>query len=241
MEIVMSRTNATLSLRIALIVAVFLASPRRADAQVLTLQFHEGVVSLHAENVLTRDILREWTMIGGATVLNADRLPETPVTIHLDNVTETAALATVLRDASGYIAVRRTSGPGASTLERIVIAPSATPIHPDVRAAVSEQPPTSGLSLADIQAMIVSRGGVSATEAQTTAVAGATTTGQPPTASSASASTRSSGSNSFGVAPVSGRPGDIQRTPGTPTEPITVGASPSGRTKDAKEKDEPAN
>jgi len=105
--------------------------------QPLRLQITAGRVTLHAQNVPVRTILDEWARMGGAKVINGERIASPPVTLDLENVPERQALDIVLRGVSGYMLAARTSGAtGASMYDRIMILPtSVAPRNPAPAAA----------------------------------------------------------------------------------------------------------
>ena len=105
--------------------------------QPLQLQIAEGRVTLHAQNVPIRTILAEWARLGGATVINGDRVAGAPLTLDLEGVPERQALDIVLRGVSGYmLAAREPGGAGASMFDRIMILPtSAAPRNAPAPAA----------------------------------------------------------------------------------------------------------
>jgi hypothetical protein len=90
----------------------------------LTVNIVDGRVSLLAQNVSLRAILREWTNANGTTFVNADRLPDTLVSLQLTNLPQREALATLLRGVSGYVV-----GQGAGGPDRIVILPQSAPVN----------------------------------------------------------------------------------------------------------------
>jgi len=127
----------------AAVVFTVLAAP--AGAQGVKLQFNGGQVSLSAQNAPVRAILQEWARLGGATIINGDRVAGPPVTLELTSVPERQALDVVLRSVAGYIvAPRRAGSPGASAFDRIMILPtSAAPRTPaPTPAAVARGPIT---------------------------------------------------------------------------------------------------
>jgi len=113
-----------LAVGFGLILGLLDATP--ASAGEVRLTFQDGRVTLHAQNVLPRDVLAEWERVGGMRVDNLDALSGSPVTFDLVDVTERNALAIVLRSAAGYLAFTRTSPEsGASRFARLVIMPGA--------------------------------------------------------------------------------------------------------------------
>ena len=96
--------------------------------QPLRLQIAGGLVTLHAQSVPVRTILAEWARLGGATVINGDRVAGAPVTLELEGVPERLALDIVLRGVSGYmLAAREPGAAGASMFDRIMILPTSAP------------------------------------------------------------------------------------------------------------------
>jgi hypothetical protein len=121
----------------AVIGFVALASP--GQAQGVKLQFNAGEVTLSAQNAPVRAILQEWARLGGATIVNADRVAGPPVTLELTGVPERQALDVVLRSVAGYIVAPRPQGSaGASAFDRILILPtSVAPRNPPPAVATA--------------------------------------------------------------------------------------------------------
>jgi hypothetical protein len=124
--------------RVLTVAAVLLcwALPVRGQ-QSVTLQFNAGQVTLSAQNAPVRVILAEWARLGGATIVNGDRVAGAPVTLELTGVPERQALDIVLRSVAGYMLAPRPAGSrGASAFDRILILPtSAAPRNPPAAAA----------------------------------------------------------------------------------------------------------
>jgi hypothetical protein len=116
-------------------IAVVLAAPAPAVAGELRLSIANGRVTIVAQDVTVRQILDEWQRVGQTTVVGADKLAGTPVTLELNDVAEGRALETLLRSASGYIAKPRTGTTGASAYGSILIMPASR------APAVSAAPP----------------------------------------------------------------------------------------------------
>lgn len=108
------------------------------------LQFQDGRVTLRAQNAPLRAILAEWARLGGATIVNGDRVAGPPLTLELTGVPERQALDIVLRSVAGYmLAPRRAGATGASAFDRIMILPtSAAPRNPPPPAAAAARRPT---------------------------------------------------------------------------------------------------
>jgi hypothetical protein len=115
-------------LRLGLSAALLLASSGVATAQTVHLEFHDGRVTLRAENAAIRTILTEWGRIGGTQIVNGDRVTGAPLTLELTNVPERQALDIVLRSVSGYMAgPRAAAASSSSSFDRIMILPTSTP------------------------------------------------------------------------------------------------------------------
>jgi hypothetical protein len=126
------------------IAALLLASVvPAASQQSVRLEFSGGRVTLSARNVPVRAILAEWARVGGATIVNADRIVGPAVSLELNGVPERQAIDVVLRGVAGYmIAPRPTGSTGASAFDRIVVLPtSSAPAPPPPPAAAVRQPP----------------------------------------------------------------------------------------------------
>jgi hypothetical protein len=100
--------------------------------QPVRVQFNSGRVTVVARNAPIRTILAEWARLGGATVVNGERVAGAPVTLELTDVPERQALDVILRGVAGYmLAPRRAGLAGASTFDRIMILPtSVAPRNP---------------------------------------------------------------------------------------------------------------
>ncbi len=129
--------------RVLTVAAVLLgwALPLRAQ-QSVELQFDTGLVTLSAQNVPVRTILAEWARLGGATIVNGERVVGPPVTIELNGVPEQQALGIILRSVAGYVlAPRRSGSNSASVFDRILILPtSAAPRNPPPPPVASRAP-----------------------------------------------------------------------------------------------------
>ena len=117
-----------LSCRLIVAAALLLALAGPAAAQQpLRLEIRAGLVNLHAQNVPLRQILTEWSRVGGTRIVNGERVTGAPVTLDLQGVSERQALDVLLRGVAGYVlASRPASGQGASAFDRIVILASST-------------------------------------------------------------------------------------------------------------------
>ena len=111
---------------IAAIVLVCASVLPSAAQQPVTLRFSDGRVTLRAANAPVRAILAEWARLGGATVVNGERVAGPAVTLELTDVSERHALDVILRGVAGYmLAPRRPGTKGISAFDRIVILPTS--------------------------------------------------------------------------------------------------------------------
>src|SRR5215210_3670002 len=109
----------------------------RASAEV-QLAIHDGRVNLVAVNATVRQILTEWARVGQTKIVNVERLPGGPITLQLDDVTESQALEILLRTLSGYIAAPRpVDVANLSHFDRIIIMPTLASARP----STSSPPP----------------------------------------------------------------------------------------------------
>jgi hypothetical protein len=117
------------------VVVVLWAVPARAQG--VQLRFHDGLVTLSARNAPLRAILTEWARLGGATIVNGERVVGPPLTLELNAIPERQALDTLLRSVSGYMLGTRAAGtPGISVFDRILILPTSSgPQNPPPNAA----------------------------------------------------------------------------------------------------------
>jgi hypothetical protein len=87
----------------------------------------DGLITLTATNATIKEILDAWAHVGQATIVNADQLSGSLVTLQLADVPEADALEIILRSASGYLAApRRTADPNLSRFDRIHVLPTTS-------------------------------------------------------------------------------------------------------------------
>jgi len=111
------------------------ALPAFADVH---LTMHDGRVSIVAKEATVRQILTEWARVGQTKIVNVERIPGSPVTLELDNVTEAQALDVLLRSLSGYITAPRAVGAAnLSYYDRIIIMPTLASARPAPSASAS--------------------------------------------------------------------------------------------------------
>ncbi len=118
-----------------LTVALSVGTALPAAAQNLSVEFHEGRVSVDATGVPVRTILTEWGKIGGTKIIGAEKIMGAPMTVKLIDVTEAQALETILRSVAGYMAAPRNSGEGSSMYDRILVMATSTAPPPPARPA----------------------------------------------------------------------------------------------------------
>ncbi|MEO6223085.1 MAG: hypothetical protein ABIP90_07525 [Vicinamibacterales bacterium] len=145
-----------MTLKKTVVVAAALLSvaiPMRAqNTRKLDISFSAGRVTIVAENVTLPEIFREWARKGGSRIVNAERLPGTPVMLtEFKDQPEADVLRTLLREAPGYGAAMRTAPDGASTVQTVFIlavrstvastSGSAAPIASQVQSPSPVAPP----------------------------------------------------------------------------------------------------
>lgn len=108
--------------------AVFAFFVASAEArQALKLEIQNGRVTMEANGVPARQILAEWSRIGGTKVVGAEKITGGPLTLKFVSMPERQALDIILRNAAGYMAAPRLASatPGASNYDRILILPAS--------------------------------------------------------------------------------------------------------------------
>ncbi len=116
-----------MSRRVLLAVALSLAAALPVSAQSVSLTLRDGRVTLITQNATPAAILAEWARLGQVKVVDAERVPGTPLTLRLENVPEREALDIVLRGAAGYIAAPRAQAlaGSASRFDRVIVMASS--------------------------------------------------------------------------------------------------------------------
>lgn len=114
------------SAAVALTLVVAFGSPALAGE--VRIDMRDGRVTLDARDASLQEILAEWTKVGGARILNGEKLLGDRVTLQLADVPEMRALEIVLRSAAGFVAApRAASNPGVSKYDRVMIMATSTP------------------------------------------------------------------------------------------------------------------
>lgn len=108
---------------VAVVALLAVAVPLRGQsARKLEISFSGGKVSLAAENVSLQEVLAEWARKGGSKIVNAERLPGTPVTLLFENQPEGDVMRALLREAPGVgVAMRAEPPAGGSTVQTVFI------------------------------------------------------------------------------------------------------------------------
>jgi hypothetical protein len=100
-----------------------------ARAGEIIFSIRDGRVTLVAHNAQISDILAVWEREGRTTIVARERVQGMVTSLELTNEPESAALATILRSVTGYIAARHPVPPrDASTYRCIVINPIPAPL-----------------------------------------------------------------------------------------------------------------
>ena len=109
--------------RVLLAAALTLVSVLPAAAQSVSLTLKDGRVTLVTQNATPAAILAEWARQGQVKVVDAERIPGSPLTLRLENVPERDALDIVLRSAAGYIAAPRVQAVAGnvSRFDRVIV------------------------------------------------------------------------------------------------------------------------
>ena len=117
------------------VLAAALTAPG-AGASELALSLNNGRVTIRAQDALITEILTEWGRVGNTAIIDADELADQVVTIEFVDVPEAKALRTLLRAASGYMAVpRAVTSEGGSRFDRILILATSKPAPRIARVA----------------------------------------------------------------------------------------------------------
>ena len=97
-----------------------------AAQQPLSIAIQNGRVSLKADNVTVRQILAEWSRVGGTRIVNVERVGGGPVTLELTDVPEREALDILLRNVAGYVlGARQMPTTNGSLIDRVLILASS--------------------------------------------------------------------------------------------------------------------
>ncbi len=128
--------------RVLLAAAVLVAAALPVSAQSVSLSLKDGRATLITQNATPSAILAEWARLGQVKVVDADRIPGTPLTLRLENVPEREALDIVLRGAAGYIAAPRAQALAGSLsrFDRVIVMAVSPGAGAATRASASARP-----------------------------------------------------------------------------------------------------
>ena len=131
--------------RVLLAGALILVPVLPATAQTVSLSLQDGRVTLVTQNATPAAILAEWARLGQVKVVDAERVPATPLTLRLENVPERQALDIVLRSAAGYIAAPRSQGAAGSVslFDRVIVMASSPGASAAAKPAALQRPATT--------------------------------------------------------------------------------------------------
>ena len=89
----------------------------------------DGTVTLSANGATLHEILAEWARVGGTAFVGAERLPAAPLTLRYDRRPDAEVVASLLRQAAGFVIGPRREGAAsiASSIGVVVVVPSSTP------------------------------------------------------------------------------------------------------------------
>ncbi|HTU67843.1 MAG TPA: hypothetical protein VMF52_17970 [Steroidobacteraceae bacterium] len=111
---------------LVLAAAVVATTAATAGAQTISLKLQNGRVTLITQNAMPAAILAEWARLGQVRIIDGERVPGTPLTLHLENVPEREALDIVLRSAAGYVAAPRPQQVATlSRFDRVMVMPTS--------------------------------------------------------------------------------------------------------------------
>jgi hypothetical protein len=130
----------------------FAQAPAGNERQ-LEISFTGSNVTLKAKNVSLPQILAEWSRLSGCVILNAERLPSTPITIPVlyENMSQRAVLESLLRPAAGFILSPRTAGrAGATDFELVYILATSNPTPSGYAGGSTYQPPVTAVDPPDV-------------------------------------------------------------------------------------------
>ncbi|MDQ3170469.1 MAG: hypothetical protein M3Q55_10065 [Acidobacteriota bacterium] len=117
------------------------APPVSADVRVT---FANGRVTVIADNATVSEILAEWARVGGSTFVDADKIPARDrLTLRLEDQAELDAIDVLLRSVAGYMVAPAPAGSAsASTVARVFILPTSTPVAYVAPAPEGQTEPT---------------------------------------------------------------------------------------------------
>jgi hypothetical protein len=122
-----------------------------------------GRVTLVANGATLREILNEWTRLGGTPFVGAERLAGGPLTLQYESQSEVDVVKSLLRSASGFVlAPRRAGSVGASQFEAVYVVATSNAVASTgttyVPAYQQPQVSTTGFPDQEIPPVDASRG-----------------------------------------------------------------------------------
>jgi hypothetical protein len=118
------------SLTCGLVVLLVLAAALPAGAGEVLFSIRDGRVTLVARNAPISDILAVWEKEGRTKIVARERVQGVVTSLEFANEPEAAALATVLRNVTSYIAAKHAVAPADASIYRcIVINPAPAPAY----------------------------------------------------------------------------------------------------------------
>jgi hypothetical protein len=110
------------------IIAIALGSLVAAQPRPVHVSFDGGRVTIVATDALLADVLAEWSRVGGALIIGADRLPPVRASVNFTGVDEQTAINAIIGSAAGFVvAARDPSSAGVSMFARLVIVSGSVP------------------------------------------------------------------------------------------------------------------
>ena len=139
--------------RVLLAAALTLVSVLPGAAQSVSLTLKDGRVTLITQNATPAAILAEWARQGQVKVVDAERIPGSPLTLRLENVPEREALDIVLRSAAGYIAAPRAQAVAGnvSRFDRVIVMATSPGAAAAARPAAVQRSPGANANTAVVQ------------------------------------------------------------------------------------------
>lgn len=142
-----------------LLVWLGLAVVSTAEAGEVMFSIRDGRVTLVARDAPISDILAIWEKEGRTKIVAREKVTGTVAALDLVNEPEASALAIVLRNVTGYLAVKNPSAAGdASTYRCIVINPAPAPVM-TAQSAPPSAPSRPGMQGQGAQPMVGDPGG----------------------------------------------------------------------------------
>jgi hypothetical protein len=154
------------------------AEPRQSAA--IRMQFGDGRVTIVASDVLTADLLAEWSHIGVTEIAGADRVPDRRVTLNISDQDEEETLRLIAGPGFGFAGyVRSTSIPGTSRFARVTLVAAGIAPRAQTRSSSPTGPPEARYSYPMPEKTWLPQPPVSAPAAASVATSGALAPPEP--------------------------------------------------------------